>query len=92
MAKLIAHLLATDAISWEVLSEIKLNENDTTSSGRIFIKILLQELAETLSLVKLYQRISDPYVFDDLQHNEAIFITFAELCKLLSKGFSLGML
>lgn len=60
MAKLIAHLLATDAISWEVLSEIKLNENDTTSSGRIFIKILLQELAETLSLVKLYQRISDP--------------------------------
>jgi len=60
MAKLIAHLLATNAISWEVLSEIKLNENDTTSSGRIFIKALFQELSETLSIVKLYERLTDP--------------------------------
>lgn len=59
MAKLIAHLLATDAISWEVLSEIRLNETDTTSSGRIFIKVLFQELVEIMSLVKVYERTCD---------------------------------
>ncbi len=41
-AKMFAHLLFTDAISWEVLTCIHLNENDTTSSSRIFIKILMQ--------------------------------------------------
>ncbi|KAL3097946.1 hypothetical protein niasHS_000681 [Heterodera schachtii] len=60
MAKLVAHLLALDAISWEVLSEIKLNENDTTSSGRVYIKILFLELVEIMSLVKVYERICDP--------------------------------
>ncbi|KAH7705275.1 pre-mRNA-splicing factor CWC22, partial [Aphelenchoides avenae] len=60
MAKLVAHLLTTDAISWQVLAEMKLNEQDTTSSGRIYIKIIFQELAETLGMVKLYERINDP--------------------------------
>ena len=42
VGKLFAHLLFTDAISWEVLSVIHLNEEETTSSSRIFIKILFQ--------------------------------------------------
>lgn len=42
VSKLFAHLLFTDAISWEVLSVIHLNEHETTSSSRIFIKILCQ--------------------------------------------------
>lgn len=42
VAKLFAHLLYTDAISWAVLSDIRLTEDDTTSSARIFIKILFQ--------------------------------------------------
>jgi pre-mRNA-splicing factor CWC22 len=42
VAKIFAHLLFTDAINWLVLSAIKLNENDTTSSSRIFIKLLFQ--------------------------------------------------
>lgn len=42
VAKLSAHLLATDAISWSILSCIRLTEEDTTSSARIFIKILFQ--------------------------------------------------
>lgn len=41
-SKLFAHLLATDGISWAVLQNIKLTEDDTTSSSRIFIKILFQ--------------------------------------------------
>ncbi len=42
VAKFFAHLLATDAVSWEVLAAIRLTEDDTTSSSRIFIKILFQ--------------------------------------------------
>ena len=34
--------LHSDAIEWGVLSVIRLNEDDTTSSSRIFIKILFQ--------------------------------------------------
>ncbi len=60
VAKLFAHLLTADAIRWTVLSHIKLNEGDTTSSSRVFIKILLQELAESLGLPKLNERIKDP--------------------------------
>jgi len=41
-AKFVAHLLATDAISWDVLEEIKLNEKDTTSSSRIYTKVCLE--------------------------------------------------
>ncbi|KAH9396929.1 pre-mRNA-splicing factor cwc22 [Tyrophagus putrescentiae] len=60
VAKLFAHLLAADAIRWTVLSHIKLTESYTTSSSRVFIKILLQELAESLGLPKLNERIKDP--------------------------------
>lgn len=59
VGKLFAHLLFTDAIPWTVLSHIKLNEEDTTSSSRVFIKILFQEIAEHMGLVKLNARIKD---------------------------------
>ncbi|OTF77763.1 hypothetical protein BLA29_005098, partial [Euroglyphus maynei] len=59
VAKIFAHLLYTDSIPWTVLSHIKLNENDTTSSSRVFIKILFQQLAESMGLVRLNQRIKD---------------------------------
>ena len=42
VAKFFAHLLGTDALPWHVLSYIRLTEDDTTSSSRIFIKILFQ--------------------------------------------------
>jgi pre-mRNA-splicing factor CWC22 len=42
VAKLFAHLLGTDAISWEVLGCIRITMEDTTASSRIFIKILFQ--------------------------------------------------
>ena len=59
VAKFYAHLLYTDAIGWSVISVIKLNEDDTTSSSRIFIKILFQELAEFIGLAKLVERTRD---------------------------------
>ncbi|XP_015176554.1 PREDICTED: pre-mRNA-splicing factor CWC22 homolog isoform X2 [Polistes dominula] len=59
VSKFFAHLLFTDSISWKVLSCIKLNEEDTNSSNRIFIKILFQELSEYMGLSKLNQRVKD---------------------------------
>lgn len=59
VSKFFAHLLFTDSISWEVLSHVKLNEEDTTSSSRIFIKILFLELCEYMGLSKLNERVKD---------------------------------
>ena len=42
VAKFFAHLLRTDALPWHVLAYIRLTEEDTTSSSRIFIKILFR--------------------------------------------------
>lgn len=38
---------------------IHLNEDETTSSSRIFIKILFQELSEYMGLPKLNERLKD---------------------------------
>ncbi|KAL6432000.1 hypothetical protein ACFW04_007439 [Cataglyphis niger] len=49
VSKFFAHLLFTDSISRSVLSCIKLNEQNITSSNRIFIKILFQQLSKYMS-------------------------------------------
>ena len=56
VAKLFAHLLHTDSLPWSCLGIIHLNENETTSSSRIFVKILVQEMAEAMGIAKLKQR------------------------------------
>ncbi|RLN10315.1 hypothetical protein BBJ28_00025327, partial [Nothophytophthora sp. Chile5] len=58
-AKLFAHLLFTDALPWTVFEYIHLNEEETTSSSRIFIKILCQELSEHLGMKTLKERFLD---------------------------------
>lgn len=70
VAKFFAHLLHTDALPWTVLEYIHLNEEETTSSSRIFIKIVFQELAEFLGLIKLNERLKDPFM---AQHFTGIF-------------------
>eukprot|EP00457_Paulinella_chromatophora_P002310 gb/GEZN01002314.1/.p1 GENE.gb/GEZN01002314.1/~~gb/GEZN01002314.1/.p1 ORF type:complete len:747 (+),score=137.04 gb/GEZN01002314.1/:74-2314(+) len=62
IAKFFAHLLYTDAFDWSVLSYIRLNEEDTTSSSRIFIKILFRELSELMGLAKLKARLDDAFM------------------------------
>ncbi|KAF9436461.1 pre-mRNA-splicing factor cwc22 [Entomortierella beljakovae] len=59
VAKYFGHLMSTDAIPWSVLSSIHLNEDETTSSSRIFIKILFQDIVESLGLKKLDERVKD---------------------------------
>ncbi|KAL4158586.1 hypothetical protein PRNP1_004362 [Phytophthora ramorum] len=59
VAKLFAYLLFTDALPWTVFEYIHLNEQETTSSSRIFIKILCQELSEHLGMKTLKERFLD---------------------------------
>ena len=57
VARFFAHLLYTDALQWTILGYIRLTEEETTSSSRIFIKIMLQEIAENLGLTKFNERL-----------------------------------
>ena len=59
VARFFGHLLSSDAIGWHCMSIIHLNEDETTSSSRIFIKILVQDLSESLGLPKLPARFLD---------------------------------
>ncbi|KAK4053042.1 pre-mRNA-splicing factor cwc22 [Microbotryomycetes sp. JL201] len=59
IARFFGHLLMTDAISWTVLETVKMNEDDTTSSSRIFVKIMFQETTEGMGLTKLKERFAD---------------------------------
>lgn len=59
IARFFGHLLSTDAIGWHVLSVVHLNEEETTSSSRIFIKILFQDLSEALGMSKLQSRLRE---------------------------------
>ncbi|RZC86604.1 hypothetical protein C5167_029954 [Papaver somniferum] len=67
VAKFFAHLLGTDALPWHVLAYIRLTEEDTTSSSRIFIKILFQELSEHLGIRLLNERLTDPAMQDSFE-------------------------
>ncbi|KAG8819173.1 pre-mRNA-splicing factor cwc22 [Serendipita sp. 399] len=72
VAKFFGHLLATDSISWTVFEAIKMNENDTTSASRIFVKIMLQEMNESMGIKALAERFKDP---DVRQHCTGLFPT-----------------
>ena len=62
IARFFGHLLGTDSISWMVFSCVNVNEDDTTSSSRIFIKIMMQEMMESMGLKTLVERFKDPEV------------------------------
>jgi pre-mRNA-splicing factor CWC22 len=64
VAKFFAHLLCTDALPWTVLQLIRVDEEHTNSSSRIFIKILIQELSEYMGLVQLRDRLLDPVMHE----------------------------
>jgi pre-mRNA-splicing factor CWC22 len=59
IARFFGHLLFTDSISWTVFDCVKMNEDDTTSSSRIFVKIMFQEVVEGMGLKKLVERFKD---------------------------------
>ena len=72
IARFFGHLLGSDAIAWHVLSVVHLNEDETTSSSRIFIKILFQDLVEAMGMPRLQERLRDDILRPSL---EGIFPT-----------------
>lgn len=59
IAMLFGHMFGVDALGWHCLSVIRLNEEETTSSSRIFIKILFQQMTEEIGMPKLKARMAD---------------------------------
>ncbi|XP_010431014.1 PREDICTED: pre-mRNA-splicing factor CWC22 homolog [Camelina sativa] len=57
VARFFGYLLATEAIPWHVFSYIRLTKEDTTSSSRIFLKFLFEELSELLGIRLLNERL-----------------------------------
>ncbi|EMR08459.1 hypothetical protein PNEG_03288 [Pneumocystis murina B123] len=68
IATFFGHLLSSDAISWHVMRCIHLNEDETTSSSRIFVKILFQELMGVLGIRELDERLKDPLLQETLSN------------------------
>ncbi|KAH7041185.1 uncharacterized protein B0I36DRAFT_312312 [Microdochium trichocladiopsis] len=66
IARFFGHLFGSDAIGWHAMSVIHLNEDETTSASRIFIKILFQEISEELGMKKLQARMREPDLQADL--------------------------
>ncbi|CAN9289756.1 unnamed protein product [Alternaria alternata] len=66
IAQFFAHLLASDGIGWHVFQVVKMTEEDTTSSSRIFVKILFEELLASLGQKVVVERFKDPMLQDSL--------------------------
>jgi pre-mRNA-splicing factor CWC22 len=66
VAHFFAYLLASEAIGMHVLSVVKMTEEDTTSSSRIFVKILFEELLASLGQKVLVEKFKDPMLADSL--------------------------
>ena len=62
IARFFGHLFASDSISWGVMEAIKLTEDDTTSSSRIFIKIMMNEMTEAMGIKTVTERFKDEEV------------------------------
>ena len=67
IAKFFGYLISSDAIGWHVFSIIHLTEDETTSSSRIFIKILFQDLQEHMGSTKLVERLKDSYLQESFE-------------------------
>lgn len=67
IARLFGHMFGSDAIAWHCLSAIHLNEEETTSASRIFIKILFQEIVEEIGMAKLQARCRDEILRPSLE-------------------------
>merc|ERR1712194_53326 len=52
--------MGTDGVSWSLLAQVRITEETTTSSSRIFIKVIFQELSEQWGIKKLAERLVEP--------------------------------
>lgn len=67
VARFFGHMFGSDAIGWHCMSSIVMTEDATTSSSRIFVKILFQEIVEEIGLPKLAARMKEPVLQPSLE-------------------------
>ncbi|OLY77681.1 Pre-mRNA-splicing factor CWC22 [Smittium mucronatum] len=60
IARFFGHLLSSGAIPFTVFSCVTLSEEETTASSRIFLKILMQDLSESMGLDSLNSALHNP--------------------------------
>jgi pre-mRNA-splicing factor CWC22 len=59
MANFYAFVLCADAIPWGIFGIIRMTEEETTSSSRIFLKYILLEMSQTLTMPRFAERLKD---------------------------------
>lgn len=62
IATLFGYLLASDGLSWEVFEAVYISEEHTTSSSRVFIKFLFEEMQQELGVKQLKERFAEDYI------------------------------
>jgi len=60
LAKFFAQLLSLDIISWKIFSAVRLTEIEKTYCGRVFLKVMFEELILLMGYDDLKRRILDP--------------------------------
>ncbi|KAK8860568.1 hypothetical protein M9Y10_012233 [Tritrichomonas musculus] len=99
IACLYSYLLANEEISWSILQAIRLTEEDTNSAQRVFIRILVEELAKNMSYDGFIRKLKQPDVeewtsgifpTDTIDHAEFASAYFTEIkleriCENLNK-------
>lgn len=59
IARFFGHLYASEAIPWSAMDVIHMTEDDTTSSSRIFVKMMFQEILADIGLAAMKRRFFD---------------------------------
>ncbi|ANB11870.1 Cwc22p [Sugiyamaella lignohabitans] len=62
IATMFGFILASDSMSWSVFQIIKMSEESSTSSSRIFVKLLFQEIQQEIGINELVKRLKEPYL------------------------------
>lgn len=62
LGKLWGHIFASDYLGFELFQHFKMNEDDSTPPGRIFLKFLFQELVADLGIEELQERLAEEYI------------------------------
>lgn len=62
IATLFGYILAADGLDWEVFEAVHMNERDSTSSSRIFIKLMFEEMKQEMGVKTMVTRFQEEYL------------------------------
>lgn len=62
IATLFGFILADDGLDWEAFEVVHMNEEESTSSSRIFMKILFEEMKQEMGVKKMVERFQEEYL------------------------------